>query len=474
MADVTNEPNPNATGASTARAAADTGMGRTATDSAQRPRHTRLIAAFIGGLVGGVLVLVLGLLVLPEFIQRRVDQALAGFQIDPQIQQRLAAVEQDVQPLQESPNQIQALQQQLGTVQSGLAGVDARVGETSRRLDDIASLGQQQVALGDRITKLENRPEPEPVDLGPVNAAIDAVKQSATDLKGTTDQLGSRIGEIAGTNEATVRRVDTLTAALADTEQRLNQRSEQLTDRLAANESALSGRLAGLNQTEAALAAVQAALAAQGTRLGSIEQQAESAAAKAEQASGAVEERLGAAEQALTERFARNEAAATSAVALSEVDAALESGRPFPNAQNLIERASGTDETLAKAADLLRAAAPVGVPTRTQLMAQLEDLREPAPAEQTTGGGDWVEQTRKNILGLVQVRRSGEAPTGAAGAPVVAEGDLAGAVQAVAQRADAAQEPVAGWLAKARARLDAEAGQAMLRQHLDQLLSSPS
>lgn len=473
MADVTNEPNPNATGATTARTATD-GMGRTAGDSAQRPRHTRLIAAFIGGLVGGVLVLVLGLLVLPEFIQRRVDQALAGFQIDPQIQQRLAAVEQDVKPLEESPGQIQALQQQLGTVQSSVAGVDARTGEISRRLDDLANLGQQQAALGDRITKLENRPEPEPVDLGPVNAAIDTVKQSVTDLNGTTDQLGSRIGEIASTNEATVRRVDTLTAALADTEQRLNQRSEQLTDRLAANESALSGRLATLNQTEAALASVQATLADQGSRLGGIEQKAESAAAKAEQASGAVEERLGAAEQSLSQRFARNETAATSAVALSEVDAALESGRPFPTAQVLIERAGATDETLAKAADLLRAAAPVGVPTRQQLMTQLEDLRQPAPAGETTGGGDWVEQTRQNILGLVQIRRSGEAATGNAGAPVVAEGDLAGAVQAVAQRADAAQEPVAGWLAKARARLDAEAGQTLLRQHLDQLLSSPS
>ena len=84
-------------------------------------------------------------------------------------------------------------------------------------------------------------------------------------------------------------------------------------------------------------------------------------------------------------------------------------------------------------------------------------------------------------MGLVQVKRrdgvpvsGGDTTAGGEAAQKLAAGDLPGAIAAVAARPDADRAPVAAWLARAKARADAEAAAELLRQHLGEILVRPS
>lgn len=439
-----------------------------------RPSYRRLTSALAGGVVGGVIVLGLGFLVVPEMIQRRVDQAVARIALDPSIGQRLSALEQEVSPLAGLPETLTAQGQKLDTMGGDLAGIGGRLTEAGGRLDDLERLAPAQAALSERIAALENAPAPQAQDLGPIQAQVAAAAATAADLRALAEQLGGRVEDLTALQDGTVRRVDTLSAAVAETERRMNTRSEQIGDRLAAAEAALSGKLADLAKAESALADLQATLAAQSARLASIDENAARAASTAEAAASSIDGRIGAAEKALAERFARDERGMATAMALSELARALDDGSPFPTAQAVLETASAGDAPLSEATALLRGSAALGVASRAALLAELTALDAPAPGV-TPSSEDWVEQTRQNILGLVTVkRRDGTTTTTPAATgdavQLLESGDLAGAIAIIQARADASSEPVAAWIGRAEARRDAEAAQSLLRQRLGELL----
>ncbi|HEX2526942.1 MAG TPA: hypothetical protein VHL31_11695 [Geminicoccus sp.] len=444
------------------------------------PGFRRLTAALVGGVIGAAIALAVGFLVLPDYVQGRIDQGLASLQTDSQLEQRVAATEQQLQPFAGLRDTTGELADKLNSVQADLSALSGKVDETAQRLAsvDLSNLETGQEQLAQRIQTLEEKPEPQMPDLGPLQAAVDAATRNAEDVRSFATQLGSRVDDMTSVHDATSRRVDTLTAAQAEIERRLNERTQQLADRLAANDTAMSARFASLAQLEATIAALQSAVASQSSQLGAAEATAAEAAAKAAAAVESAKAGVAAVQEQVTRQLDQDERGVATAVALTDVNQALENGAAFPAAQAVLESSAGDDPALARAAELLRTSAPRGVATREQLLAELGQLDEGGT---TASSGDWVEQTRANIMGLVQVKRRDGAPAATQGggegndaASQLAAGDLAGAIATVSARPDAEREPVAAWLDRAKARADAEAAAEILRQHLGELLVRPS
>jgi hypothetical protein len=161
-------------------------------------------------------------------------------------------------------------------------------------------------------------------------------------------------------------------------------------------------------------------------------------------------------------------AAATSdtgiALALLQVRAALDAGRPFVAEYEALAALASIRPELAAAVAPLAEPAKTGAASRPVLATRLRELAgaiaaaRPAPA-----GGGWGEEALAQLRRLVTIRRIGAAaPSGSAEAAVdtaeraLAGGDLDGAVAALDGLAGAPAEAAAPWLRMARQRLAAE------------------
>lgn len=449
---------------------------------ASNPRsYRRLTAALVGGVIGGALVLVGGILFLPNYMQGRIDTALADARPAPELEQRIAAIEQRTETLADLPDTTSNLSGTLDDVQARLADLSGKVGQATEQAEQqsggLSDLKDSQQQLAQRLDELEQRPVPKP-DLGPIQAKVEAATKNVEDLRAFGEQLANRVNDVTGTGEATLRRVDTLTTAQAEAERRLNERTQQLADRLSANDTAMSAKFASLAQAEATLAAMQSALASQASEIGAVQANVAGATTKTDEALAKIEDRLASVDQRISERLDQDGRGVATAVALTDVNRALEDGSAFPTAQAVLEASAKSDETIARAAEMLRPSAPHGIPTREQLMSELAELDRVGVQASSE---DWVEQTRSNIMGLVTVKRrdgttiaGGGADKGGDAQPKLAAGDLAGAIAAVSARPDADQEAVGNWIERAKARADAEAAAELLRQHLGELLVRPN
>ena len=462
------------------------------TPGAQPTGYRRLIAGVIGGVVGGVLVLILGFLILPGYVQGRIDAATKALEPSPELEQRVAAVEKRADGLTDLPGNVSGLSGKVDDLQSGLTGLQDQVArsadQASTQTGGVAELKTAQDQLMQRVDQLaqrtdqvEQRPAPQQPDLAPLQTKIEALDKNVADLRSFGEQLTKRVDDVTSTDAATVERIDTLTSAQAEAEQRLNERAQQLADRVAATESTLNAKVADLAQAQTALGDLQSAVASQTSDLAATKQTLDQNEQQSSQAAAAVQDRVASVEKTVTDRMDQDRGGIATAVALTDLEQALSDGSAFPTAQAVLASAGKTDPTIAKAAALLQDSAADGVATTEALAEQLAALDQPAA---TGGSQDWVEQTRANILGLVTVKRADGTPVGGpTGAKSdesgqaqakLAAGDLAGAIAAVQARPDADAEPVAAWLAKAKARADAQAATELLRQHLGELLVQPS
>ena len=455
------------------------------TPGAQPTGYRRLIAGVIGGVVGGVLVLILGFLILPGYVQGRIDEATKALEPSPELEQRVAAVEKRADGLTDLPGNVSGLSSQVDDLQSGLTGLQDQVArsadQASTQTGGVAELKTAQDQLAQRIDQVEQRPAPQQPDLAPLQTKIEGLDKNVADLRSFGEQLTKRVDDVTSTDAATVERIDTLTSAQAEAEQRLNERAQQLADRVAATESTLSAKVADLAQAQTALGDLQSAVASQTSDLAATKQTLDQNEQQRSQAAAAVQDRVASVEKTVTDRMDQDRGGIATAVALTDLEQALSDGSAFPTAQAVLASAGKSDQTIAKAAALLQDSAADGVATREALAEQLAALDQPAA---TAGSQDWVEQTRANILGLVTVKRADGTPVGGPTAAKsdesgqaqakLAAGDLAGAIAAVQARPDADAEPVAAWLAKAKARADAQAATELLRQHLGELLVQPS
>ena len=289
-----------------------------------------------------------------------------------------------------------------------LAALEA---ENAALKSDVAALRQQVSALAGR---------PQAADPGP----------ALRDLNTRLDALAGRLDAVAvpgatGPAAAPAATVD-LSPIMAEL------------DRLRADVTALQARPGGPDP--ARLAALESALAALAIRVDEVA----AAPAAAGPAAGP---------------------AAALAVAASQLQAALAAGTPFGRELDLVRALTREEADLAGAIDTLSGRAAAGVPTLPALRERFGDLAgRIIAADRTRPDADWVDQTLGRVSSLVTVRRATGEVAGTGIDAVVARaqgaldrGDLARAAAEIEGLTGPAAETAAGWLAEAKARLEAEA-----------------
>lgn len=451
-----------------------------------------LVPGLVGGIVGALLALGAGWVLGPGVIDDRVQAGLASFRPTDQLELRIAALESAGEQVGQLVQTVDALGARAGQLEALLAGeqkdaesLAARVAAIEGQLAGprvnptaIEELRSRIAAVDERLLGLENRPLEGPqLDLSPVTGGLDELRQGLAQSTTRLDQLAAETATLAG-------RVDTLTTAVGETEKRLVERAQVLADRLTAAESALTARSTQLAEAQSALATLQTGqsrqasdLAATGTTLAELRDRLITVATEVDGRVGAVEQnltqRLNDALASLDARAARDTGTIVTAVALAEVGRALEDGTPFPAAIDLLRAHGGDDPALGRAAELLEPSAATGVATRTRLRQELAALKL-RPGE---AAGDWVEQTKQNVLGLISIRREdqvGDRDDVRLAGEALDRGDLPAAIRLVeglrpgpTPEADAAIE---AWLAAARARVAAEEARSVLREQLGRLV----
>ena len=279
-----------------------------------------------------------------------------------------------------------------------------------------------------------------------VTARLDAIERRLA--AGSSDE---------GTRSALAalgRRVDQLDAARAKELPAADQ--QRLADRVAALEKQSAARAEdakAAQQLEQRIAALEKELAARPA----IDP---TAVARNTNALAALSDRLVAAERQLGTLARESRGGAALALALLQIEEAVQSGRPFPEEYATLQSLARDRPEVLSAATPLAEAAQNGVATRTVLARELHAragriaTTAPPPAED-----DWGGQVLARLYGLVTIRRidgPGRSAPEAAVADAetrMAEGDLAGAVAALGKLPAPNAEAARPWLTMAEARL---------------------
>ena len=294
---------------------------------------------------------------------------------------------------------------------------DPRVGELA---DEVANLSE-------RIKSLAARPSPAPAP----------------------DQSG--LGE----------RIDKLTAAIGEAEQRL-----------AAVEKRPEPKVADISAVDKRTAAMEATLKELRGGLNDLKRIAEQAPAAASPQSiegiagriGGLEERIAALAAARASRPPATNSSAAELIALNLLSGAVRSGKPFT------KEFDAARALLGERAAPLSALAPLaanGLPTVADLEQQFSEL-VPDLLRRPESNGNFFERLVTNATRLVEVRQVGE-PEGTSPSAIVARaetklarGDLAGAIDEAETLPEPAKSHAAKWVAAAKLRSDAESLMAKL------------
>jgi hypothetical protein len=397
-----------------------------------------------------------------------------------------------------------ALTWALSRDSADVAAVRAQIDRLEQTLAGIEGQGGEVAQLTSRLEALESGSGTALDE--EVSGRIEALVAADAALQERLDALGTDADGAAGAEVADLAaRVDELEATIADAGGGAAM-SEAMTQRLAGLEnqlSDLSATVAQIQQVDAALSeltsrtgALEARLAQTGAarqdlerlagRLGVLEQQV--AAGREEGASqlGTLSTRM----DTLTETVEqvqnrlvtsedRRTRAATLALIIAQLDAALDGGEPFDELLDGLRALGVDDPAVVKAIATLEAAAASGVPSLPELRSSFDrSANDIVHAERAPDGDGLLDQAAGNLMRLVTVRPVGADVEGDGAAARVAraeaalaKGDLAAAVAELDGLGGAAAEAAAPWLAEARARLAAQEALAALQDRATHLLS---
>jgi len=290
-------------------------------------------------------------------------------------------------------------------------------------------------ALEARLARLEQAPAQPVIDTGPLDSRIVGVEAALADLSARLDGVAARpatdidpqmVAALKTAMDALRQEFDALRAET----QAILPRLTGLDDRTAAVETGLGTATAGMATLRQDM---QTSLTEMGKRLDRIADSGGRAAALA--------------------------------LAIGDLDRAMESGTQPQDAVQQLRLLAGKDaevaDVLTRIEPLLAAPVPGIAELRRRFAAIAPDLQAPVVDTGTTG---LVDDVLKNLMSVVSVRRVGDAaelPAAARAEAALADGDLAGAVAAL----DGMDEPAASWIAQARTRLSLDA----LRQELRRL-----
>ncbi len=290
-------------------------------------------------------------------------------------------------------------------------------------------------ALEARLTRLEQAPAQPIIDTGPLDNRIAGVEAALADLSARLEGVAAR--PAAEIDPQAIAALTTAVDALRQEFDTLRAETQAILPRLTGLDDRITATQTGLGTAAEGVAALRQELQTNRVEMG---------------------ERL--------DRIADSGGrAAALALAIGDLDRAMESGAQPQDAVQQLRLLAGRDaevaDLLTRIEPLLAAPIPGLAELRRRFAVIAPDLQAPVVDTGTTG---LVDDVLKNLMSVVSVRRVGDAaelPAAARAEAALADGDLAGAVAAL----DGMDEPAAGWVAQARTRLSLDA----LRQELRRL-----
>lgn len=366
-------------------------------------------------------------------------------------------------------NTLQETSAVLGQLDQRLTGAEQRVAATEQRTGDLAAnleqastsfrkAGEEVIgrleAVNARLAEVARAQPADIVDKGTVQdiAAKQAgIEEAQRRLEGGLARLEQLVaqGLEAGNQQASALRV-----VVDNNRTQLDQVATQVGELLALREQLARQQEADTQQ----LAALQATNQQLTSMRGDLEQRLEQ-----------VTSRLSALDQ-------QRERGVGMALAADSLDSAVQTGQPYQPALELLTQLGQGDQVVSEVIGKLQPAAAEGVPTHAELARQLEDIERSLTPPDQAQSDDWLERTRANLQGLVDLHPAGEEPVPGLNAVQAARGamllqDLEGALAALEPLAQQGNEQAAGWVAAARTRLEARNAVQTLRQHVKTLLA---
>jgi hypothetical protein len=337
-----------------------------------------------------------------------------------------------------------ALQKRLDALEPGTAG--PQVQDLATRVDQLEAAaaaggngGRTSEAVARQLAELETK-------LGDLSATVARLEQAAAGDRPELGGLTSRVGALEarlGQAEGASQEVEGLAGRVGAVTQQITAGQEQT---------------AGLSDKVGAL----------GSQLGALSTRMDTLADTVHQLQ----------QQATTREDGRARAASL-ALTVAQLDAALDGGAPFEQALDSVRSLGAGDPAAAKAFETLQAAAASGVPTLPALRNAFDRVADDiVHAAQAPDGDGLLDQAAGNLMRLVTVRPVGADVLGESAAARVAraeaalaEGDLAAAVAEIEPLQGAAKAAAAPWLTQAHERLAAQTALAALQDRATSLLS---
>ena len=334
------------------------------------------------------------------------------------------------------------LQKRLDAFEPGTAG--PQVQDLATRVDQLESAvaaagGSGGEAVTRSLAELETK-------LGDLSATVARLEQAAAGDRPELGGLTSRVGALEarlGQAEGASQEVEGLAGRVGAVTQQITAGQEQtagLSDKI----GALDGQMGALSTRMDALAET----------VQQLQQQA-------------------------TSREDGRAQAASLALTVAQLDAALDGGEPFEQALDSLRSLDAGDPAVGKAFETLQAAAASGVPSLPELRSSFDRVADDiVHAAQSPESDSLFDQAAGNLMRLVTVRPVGADAAGESAAARVAraeaalaEGDLAAAVGEIEPLEGAADAAAASWLTQAHERLAAQAALAALQDRATRLLS---
>lgn len=288
----------------------------------------------------------------------------------------------------------------------------------------------------------------------PATQALADLRQRSDDMAATIGRLESRIEQAAGNDS------QALENRLAELEASIEAQTTELENSLQTLQSQTASELQQLSENQTVTENLQALNERVDGLAGQLDERARTLREEVETLRAAVAEAQKTAEEAA------GTTSAAAMLALGQVEAAVEAGRPFAEPlsrlRRLVDELPGGDDALAGWSE----SAEAGIPTLPALKERFEELVVEAGSRIETGSGPaWLNQAMERAASIVSIRRVGEDVAGDSPDAVLARaeaaldrGDLRRAVDEVGTLQGKPAELFAGWLEDARARLAATEG----------------
>lgn len=381
-----------------------------------------------------------------------------GAQLPAGLEERLAALE--TRPLADA-REVQALAERLAEVETRLGALEeapasdepapAPIDLEPLRQEIAAGLNQAEeraAGLEERLAALETRPAaPAQASLG--SLARDAGPALRTDPERQSPDAAS---EAVATLEPRMTEAETALAEVQAALGEVGATVAALDGRVGTNETALSALDARLGEVEADLGGAATRLDQAETRLDEVEATGAAAMEEARAAAAALDD--------ARSRAAAAEAEARREAAIAALDSALDAGQPFEAALPALD---------AEIPEALARAASEGLPSLAALRESFPEAARAGLAAAREEGLVEEGGVTGFLLGQLSVRstapREGDdadAVLSRAEAALV-QGRLGDALAAVESLPEPVQAAMAGWMAQARARTEAEAALEALR-----------